>query len=168
MTFRLFAMTGLVGMLGFACLAADAPLTFPALFGTWKVERMVGAASISGSDRSARAALGTTVTISADLIRTDASSVSCKPRSPTIVEVDTEEKLESDYGIKGRWMNLPKATLRPRLPFLDAGCADGLVLDRDTLLWSVGNGYIYTLKRQPGGVSITSVRPPLRSRGLAR
>ncbi len=61
MILRLAALIGLVGVLSFACLAEDAPLTFSGLFGTWKVERIVGSASASGSDRSARAALEMTV-----------------------------------------------------------------------------------------------------------
>jgi len=38
--------------------------------------------------------------------------------------------------------------MKPRLPFLDAGCSYALVLDHDTLLWPVGNGYTYILRRQ--------------------
>ncbi len=148
MMLRLSALTGLVGVLSFACLAEDAPLTFSALFGTWKVERIVGSASVSGSDRSARAALGTTVTISADLIKTYEKYDDCKPHDPTILEVDTEAKLESEFDTRGDWLDLPKSMLKPRLPFLDAGCSYALVLDYDTLLWPVGNGYMYTLKRQ--------------------
>lgn len=128
-------------------MAADAP-TFPSLFGTWKVDRMVGAAPITADQKAADVALGTTVTISADLISTYEKSGRCKPRNPKIVEVDTEAKLEMDFGTKGTGLYLPAGSLKPRMPFLDAGCAFALVLDADTLLWPMGTGYLYTVRRQ--------------------
>lgn len=148
MTRQILALIAVFIAWGFSCLAAGAPPTFPDLFGTWKVERLVGSASISASEKSARAALGTTVTISASLIKTYDRYDDCVPRNSTIIEADTEEKLESEFSTKREWLALPKSELKSRLPLLQAWCTFALVLNHDTLLWPTGNGYIYTLKRQ--------------------
>lgn len=145
---RMFALAVLVAVLGPSCWAADALPTFPSLFGAWKVERMVGAAPITGDDKEAAAALGTTVTISADLISTYDKSDTCKPRDPKVVEGDTEGRLEADFGTRGTGLSLPAESLKPRMAFLEAGCAFALVLDADTLLWPMGSGYLYTVRRQ--------------------
>ena len=67
----------------------------------------------------------------------------------TVTEVDTQSRLEDDFGVKGTGLYLPANSLRPRMPFLDAGCAFALVLGQDSLLWPMGNGYIYRLHREP-------------------
>ena len=109
---------------------------------------MVGAAPITADQKAANSAIGTTVTVSANLISTYEKSGTCKPRDPKVTEADTEAKLEADFGTKGTGLYLPAGSLKPRMPFLDAGCAFALVLDSDTLLWPMGTGYLYTVRRQ--------------------
>jgi hypothetical protein len=67
-----------------------------------------------------------------------------------ITEVDAKAKLEDEFGTKANGLSLPPGTLKSHMPYMDAGCAFALVLNHDTLLWPMGNGYIYTIRRQPG------------------
>lgn len=132
-----------------ACLAEDV-LTFADFFGQWKVKRSVGAAPLTEDAKSERATLGATINISADQITTYGYSHEfCRPRHPTVTLVDTEEELRTNWGTQITGLELPKGRVKPRLPLLDASCASALVLDHDTLLWPMGNGYIYTVTRQP-------------------
>ena len=149
-------------VLGLACPghAADTALTFSSLFGTWKVVRMVGATEITGDDASAKAGLGAIITISAGLIsNTYEPSSTCQPRKPTIVLLNTETKLEADYGTKGSGLDLPSGVLKPRMPFMDAGCATALILNRDELVWTLANGYIYVAKREAARAEAPVVSP---------
>ncbi len=145
---RMFVLAVFAAVLGQPCLAADAPPDFASLFGAWKVDRMVGAAPVTADWRAAAAALGTTVTLSAGQISTYQKSGMCKPRDPKVVEADTEARLEADFGTKGTGLYLPAGSLKPRMPFLDAGCAFALVLNANTLLWPMSTGYLYTVRRQ--------------------
>ncbi len=132
-----------------ACLADDVP-TFADFFGQWKVKKSVGAMPITGNQESESKALGTTISISADQITTyEYSHDFCRPRHPTVTLVDTEEELRTNWGTQITGLELPKGRVKPQLPLLDASCAAALVLDHDTLLWPMGNGYIYTVTRQP-------------------
>ncbi len=128
--------------------AVEPAVAFSSLFGTWKIERMVGAAEITGDDASAKAALGAKITISATLIsNTYEPSASCQPRNPTVAETNTQAKLQDDYGTRESALDLPNGALKPRMPFMDAGCAGALILSRDKLLWTLANGYIYVATR---------------------
>ncbi len=132
-----------------ACLADDIP-TFADFFGQWKVKRVVGAMPITGDQKSESRPLGTTIDISADRIMAYGYSGGfCRPRHSTVTLVDTEEELRTNWGTQTTGLYLPKGRVKPQLPLLDAGCAAALVLDHDTLLWPMGNGYIYTVTRQP-------------------
>lgn len=149
MIIRLLTVAASICALGSACSAADAP-SAQSLFGTWRVDKIVGAAPITGSDRSGHDALGSTVTISASAILESFQPNShCRPHDMTVTEVDTQSRLEDDFSVKGTGLYLPAGSLQPRMPFLDAGCAFALVLGQDTLLWPMGNGYIYRLHREP-------------------
>lgn len=128
------------------CVAAQQP--FSAFFGLWTVERVVGSASTTESQKSADAALGTTIHISADIITTYSTDDACKPRDPSVREVVAERVLETDFGTRRNDLSLPGTPVPSRTGYLDAGCASALVLDRNTLLWPMGNGYIYMVHRQ--------------------
>jgi len=131
------------------CLADDVP-TFADLSGQWKVKKSVGAMPLTENAKSERATLGTTISISADQITTyEYSHDFCRPRHPTVTLVDTEEELRTNWGTQITGLELPKGRVKPRLPLLDAGCTVALVLDHDMFLWPMGNGYIYTVTRQP-------------------
>jgi len=67
-----------------------------------------------------------------------------------ITEVDTNAKLEDEFGTNANGLSLPPGTLKSHMSYMDAGCAFALVLNHDRLLWPMGNGYIYTIRRQRG------------------
>lgn len=142
------------GVLAFTLLVAgQSPAqslspTVQSLFGEWKVERLVGASTIVAGAKSEKAPLGTSVTISADLIKTYDRAGTCKPRNPSVTKVDTEAKLSDDFGTSGTGLYLPHGKLRSRMDYFDAGCAFALILGTNELLWSGGNGYIYLLRRK--------------------
>jgi hypothetical protein len=131
-----------------SCMAADAAPPFSAFFGTWKVAQLAGAASVTESQHSANAAIGTEIRISANLIKTYSEHDACNPHDPTVTEVDTEQILQSQFGARISDLNLPKGMMPSRTSFIDAGCAFALAIDADTLLWPMGNGYIYTARRE--------------------
>ncbi len=112
---------------------------------------MVGATPITGDQKSVTKPIGTTISISADRITTyEGSGGFCRPRNPKVTLVDTEAELQENWGTKITGMYLPRGAVKPQLPLMDAGCAAALILDHNTLLWTMGNGYIYIVKRQPG------------------
>ncbi len=130
-------------------LAPERP-TFADLFGRWKVAKMVGATPITGDQKSAGQPIGTTISISADRITTyEDSGGFCRPRNPKVTLVDTEAELQNNWGTKITGLYLPRGVVKAQLPLMDAGCVAALILDHNTLLWTMGNGYIYTVKRQP-------------------
>lgn len=150
MKFGFLRATLAVIVLSSTCLAAEIP-AFADFFGQWKVGKMVGATPITGDQKSATQPTGTTISISADRITTyEGSGGFCRPRNPKVTLVDTEVELQKDWGTKITGLHLPRSVVKPRLPLMDAGCAAALVLDHNTLLWTMGNGYIYIVKRQPG------------------
>lgn len=144
-----FALMAVLGCSAVSVAAAPPPPSFASLFGTWKAVKIIGSGSITGSDKSAKALLGKTVTITADRISdTYEPTVSCVPKNPTVTLVDTEAKLEQDWGSGINGIDLPEGTLKARMPYLDVGCAIALVISHDELMWSFGNGFDYLLVRQ--------------------
>lgn len=138
-----------LGLSAVAVAGDPSPPEFASLFGTWKAVKIIGSGNITSSDEVAKALLGRTVTISADRISNPYEpSAYCVPDNPTVTYVDTEARLEKDWDTRISDIDLPEGTLKARMPYLDAGCAEALVISPNELMWSFGNGFNYLLQRQ--------------------
>ena len=131
-----------------SCLASETQLTFPDLFGNWKVRKLVGMAPITAGDLEERQPLGRTITISAQQIVEPWRQPACRPRHPALKLVDTKEELEQNWRVSISDLDLRKGWNKPRMQIMDVGCADALVLDRNNLVWPSGNGFYYLAIRQ--------------------
>ena len=61
-------------------------------------------------------------------------------------EAVTADKLRDDFVMTEAGLSAP-GTLKPRMPYLDASCAFGLVIERDEMLRPLSNGFIYASNR---------------------
>lgn len=137
-----------MALTGSVCLASEAPLTFSDLFGRWKVQEEVGSATITAGETEEKRPLGTTITITAEEIITPWRPPPCRPQSTDMKFVDTKTELEQNWRVTISGLHLPRGRVKPQMQLMDAGCAVALVLDRNTLLWSSGEGFNYIATRQ--------------------
>ncbi len=129
------------------CLADETTLTFPDLFGRWKVRRELESAPITAGEVEERKPLGKTFTISADAIITPWRQPPCVPRHIKMEFVDTKAELEENWRVTMSGLGLAKGSLKPRMQLMDAGCAIALIVNRDVLVWSGGSGFNYLATR---------------------
>ncbi len=94
-----------------ACLADETPLTFPDLFGRWKVQRELGSAMITAGEVEERKPLGKTITISVEEIMTPWRQPSCRPENTAIKVVDTKTELEENWRVTMSGLGLAKGLL---------------------------------------------------------
>ena len=115
-------------------------------FGTWKITKIAGYGDVSSGPKYARQGLGKTVTISTDSVLLPADP--CDRHSLTYEIADVDAVLASGWEVSRQDLNLGKFKLDKRAGRIHSGCVDALVLDRNDLLMTSGEGAFYILHRR--------------------
>ena len=115
-------------------------------FGSWKITRIAGYGDVSSGPEYAKQGLGKTVTISTDSVLLPSDP--CDRHTLTFEMADVDAVLASGWEATRQDLDLGHFKLGKRAGRLHSGCADALVLDRNDLLMTSGEGAFYIVRRQ--------------------
>ena len=114
-------------------------------FGTWKITKIAGYGDVSSGPKYAKQGLGKTVTISTDSVMLPSDP--CDRHALTYEVADVDAVLASGWEATRQDLDLGRFKLGKRAGRIHSGCVDAVVLDRNDLLMTSGEGAFYILHR---------------------